>query len=48
MPNVTGKAAKTKSGISKNISAEVRSGKKRDQAIAIAMSYAGKTKKKGK
>ena len=46
MPAVKGKAAKTKRGIAKNISTEVHAGKPQKQAVAIAMSYAGKTKKK--
>lgn len=46
MPLVKGKKAKTKKGISKNISAERHAGKPEDQSIAIAMSLAGKSKKK--
>ena len=34
--------------ISQNIKAEMHAGKPQKQAIAIAMSKAGKTKKKGK
>lgn len=48
MPLVKGKAAKTKSGISENIRREMDSGKKQSQAIAIAMSEAGRSKKKKK
>lgn len=48
MPLVKGKAAKTKKGISKNIEIERKSGKPEDQSIAIAMSEAGKSKKKKK
>jgi len=46
MPLVKGKKAKTKKGISKNISAEIKAGKPKKQAIAISLSLAGKTKKK--
>ncbi|MDM3413769.1 hypothetical protein OGW14_19955 [Citrobacter sp. Cb018] len=45
MPLKTGKSPKT---IGKNIATEIKSGKPKDQAIAIAMSKAGKKKKKGK
>jgi hypothetical protein len=48
MPLVKGKAAKTKEGISKNISTERHAGKPEAQSIAIAMSLAGKSKKKKK
>lgn len=48
MPLVKGKAAKTKVGISENIRREINSGKPRDQSIAIAMSEAGRSKKKKK
>lgn len=34
--------------IGENIATEIKSGKKPDQAIAIAMNNAGKKKKKGK
>jgi len=45
MPLLKGKKAKTKKGISENISREMHSGKEQKQAIAIAMSVAGKSKK---
>ena len=48
MPAIKDKKAKTKEGIAANIRAERHAGKKQDQAIAIAMSYAGKSKKKKK
>lgn len=48
MPLVKGKAARTKEGISKNISAERHAGKSEAQSIAIAMALAGKSKKKKK
>lgn len=48
MPNVTGKQAKTKKGFSSNVAAEVRAGKPVKQAVAIAHSYAGTSKPKGK
>ena len=46
MPLVKGKAAKTKKGISENISRERHAGKPEKQSIAIAMSVAGKSRKK--
>jgi hypothetical protein len=48
MPLVKGKAAKTKKGISENIRRERHAGKPEAQSIAIAMSEAGKSKKKRK
>lgn len=48
MPLVKGKKAKAKKGISSNIRAERNSGKPEDQSIAIAMSLAGKSKKRKK
>jgi len=48
MPLVKGKAAKTKAGISENIRRERNSGRPEAQSIAIAMSEAGKSKKKKK
>lgn len=40
------KSGKSKKVISENIKTEMDSGKKQSQAIAIAMSKAGKSKKK--
>lgn len=48
MPLKHGKAAKTKAGIARNIRTELRSGRDRDQAIAIAMRLAGKPKPRPK
>lgn len=48
MPLLKGAKAKTKKGISANIRAEMHAGKPQKQAIAIAMSAAGKTKPKAK
>jgi hypothetical protein len=48
MPLVKGPKAKTKAGISENIAIERKSGKPESQSIAIAMSEAGKTRKKPK
>lgn len=45
MPLVKGKSKKA---VSSNIKKEMAAGKKQDQAIAIAMSVAGKSKKKRK
>lgn len=47
MPLVKGKKAKTKSGFSKNVSTEMKAGKKQSQAVAIAYSEARGKKKKG-
>lgn len=44
MPLLKGKEAKTKEGISKNIKAEMKSGKAQNQAVAIAMRLAKKPK----
>ncbi len=48
MPLVKGCKARTKKGISANIRAERNAGKPEDQSIAIAMSLAGKSKKRKK
>ena len=48
MPLLKGKKAKTKKGISENIRREMHAGKPQKQAIAIAMSQAGKSRKRGK
>lgn len=48
MPLVKGKKAKTKKGISENIRREMGAGKPQKQAIAIAMSVAGKSRKRKK
>ncbi len=48
MPLVKGKEAKTDKGISKNIRNEMKAGKPQKQAVAIALSLAGKDKPKGK
>jgi hypothetical protein len=42
------KKGKSKKVIGENIAAEMRSGKPKDQAVAIAYSKAGKSKKKKK
>ena len=46
MPLVKGKAAKTKKGFSTNVKREMEAGKKQSQAVAIAYSEAGESKKK--
>lgn len=46
MPLVKGEKAKSKKGISKNIKAEMKAGKPQKQAVAIALSMAGKSRKK--
>jgi len=48
MPLVKGKKAKTSKGFSKNVSTEMKSGKPQKQAVAIAYSEAGESKKKSK
>jgi hypothetical protein len=48
MPLIKGKKAKTKAGVSENIRREMDSGKPQKQAVAIAMSVAGKKKGKKK
>lgn len=42
------KKGRSKKVIGENIATEIKAGKPEDQAIAIAMSKAGKKKKKGK
>jgi hypothetical protein len=46
MPLLGGKKARTKAGISANIRTEMKAGRPQRQAIAIAMSKAGKSKPK--
>jgi hypothetical protein len=48
MPLIKGAKAKTKQGVSANIRKEMEAGKPQKQAIAIAMSVAGKSKKPSK
>lgn len=47
MPLIKGKKARTKKGISDNIRKEMDAGKPQKQAVAIALSVAGKSKNKG-
>lgn len=42
------KPGKSKKVVSENIKREIAAGKPKDQAIAIALNKAGKSKKKGK
>lgn len=46
MPLAKGKAARTGKGFSKNVRAEIKSGKPQKQAVAIAYSEARRGKKK--
>lgn len=48
MPLIKGQKAKSKKGVSTNIRREVEAGKPQKQAVAIAMSLAGKSKKRKK
>lgn len=48
MPLIKGEKAKTKKGISTNISTEMKEGKPQPQAVAIGLSLAGKSKQKRK
>ena len=48
MPLKKGKAAKSKKGFSKNVSTEIKAGKPKKQAVAIAYSLAGEKKSKKK
>ena len=42
------KSGRSKKIVSENIRKEISSGKPKDQAVAIALNKAGKSKKKGK
>lgn len=48
MPLIKGAKAKTKKGFSENIRREIHAGKPKKQAIAIAYSEAGESKKRKK
>ena len=48
MPLLKGAKAKSKKGVSENIKREMHAGKPQKQAIAIAMSEAGKSRPKKK
>ena len=48
MPLISGKSAKTKQGFSSNVAQEIKSGKPKNQALAIAYSQARASKKKKK
>lgn len=48
MPLIKGQKAKTRKGVGENIRRERSAGKPEKQAIAIAMSVAGKSKRKKK
>jgi hypothetical protein len=48
MSLIKGKAAKSKKGMSENIRREMHVGKPQKQAVAIAYSQAGKSRKKKK
>jgi hypothetical protein len=48
MPLIKGAKAKTKKGFSENVRREMGSGKPQKQAVAIAYSEAGESKKKRK
>lgn len=48
MPLIKGEKAKTRKGFSENVRKEVRSGYPEKQAVAIAYSQAGESKKKSR
>jgi hypothetical protein len=48
MPLVKGKAAKSRKGFSTNVKREMEAGKPQKQAVAIAYSEAGKSKRRKK